>query len=96
MLTFKRPICFLWDKGNTDKNWLKHRVSNTEAEEVFFDSKHLIFKDKLYSDKENRYLILGRTKQKRALFAVFTLRKEQVRIISIRDLNKKEYKFLNQ
>ena len=27
---------FDWDKGNVDKNWLKHKVSPSECEQIFF------------------------------------------------------------
>ena len=30
---------FDWDEGNFDKNWIPHRVSNSECEEVFFNQK---------------------------------------------------------
>ena len=29
---------FNWDKGNIDKNWLKHKVSPSECEQIFFTS----------------------------------------------------------
>jgi len=28
---------FEWDEGNKDKNWIKHKVSNSECEEIFFN-----------------------------------------------------------
>ena len=96
MLIIKEPIKFLWDNGNKTKSWFKHKVSRIEAEEVFFDEKRLVAKDKLHSAKEERFILLGMTKKSRALFVVFTVRNEEVRIISARDLNKKEYKFLNK
>ena len=27
---------FEWDDGNSEKNWIRHRVSRGEAEQVFF------------------------------------------------------------
>jgi len=36
MILFKKPKEFIWDKGNKDKNWIKHKVTNEECEEVFF------------------------------------------------------------
>jgi len=93
MLILKSPVQFLWDKGNIDKNLIKHKVSNKECEEVFFDNKKKILKDKVHSGKEIRYLIIGITKRKRILFIVFTIRLKKIRIISARDLNKKEIKF---
>lgn len=93
MKRFSRLIEFEWDKRNNDKNWKKHKVSNQEAEEVFLDSNRFIFKDHLHSGKEERYRILGKTKEGRLLFIVFTKRVSKVRIISARDINKKEVLF---
>lgn len=81
---------FIWDDGNTDKNWLKHQVSNKETEEVFFDEKRKIFKDELHSEKEERFILLGETSSKRLLYTVFTKRNKKIRIISGRDMDKKE------
>ena len=90
MITIKKPLEFEWDKGNKDKNWLKHRVTNEECEEVFFDKNKKILKDVLHSDKEKRFIILGKTKKGRLLFVVFTIRNKKIRVISARDINKKE------
>jgi uncharacterized DUF497 family protein len=92
MVIIKKPIKFEWNKGNDKKNYLKHGVANSECEEVFFDNNKIILKDKLHSIDEDRYIIFGKTKQKRILFIVFTLRKEKIRVISARDINKKEIK----
>jgi len=81
---------FTWDKGNIDKNWLKHKVKNSECEEVFFDENKIILKDVFHSEKEGRFIILGKTKKNRLLFVVFTKRSNKIRIISARDVNKKE------
>ena len=86
----KEPKGFIWDKGNKDKNWLKHKVTNEECEEIFFDKNKKIFKDKLHSKREERFRIAGKTKKGRLLFVVFTIRRAKVRIISARDINKKE------
>lgn len=90
MITIKEPHKFEWDKGNKDKNWLKHKVKNEECEEIFFDKKKKILKDVLHSGKEKRFIILGKTKKERLLFVVFTIRNKKVRVISARDVNKKE------
>ncbi|PIR62282.1 MAG: hypothetical protein COU65_04240 [Candidatus Pacebacteria bacterium CG10_big_fil_rev_8_21_14_0_10_42_12] len=96
MISLKKPIEFEWDEGNLDKNLEKHKVSNLEAEEVFFDEKKRILKDILHSGIEERYLIIGKTKAGRALFIVFTQRVDKVRVISARDQNKKEYLLLGK
>jgi len=83
---------FIWDKGNTNKNWLKHKVKNSECEEIFFDEEKIILRDVLHSKKEKRFIILGKTRKNRLLFVVFTKRDNKIRIISARSINKKEKK----
>ncbi len=90
MKVFQEPLTFEWDRGNKDKNWISHRVTHEECEEIFYDPKKVVFKDALHSRHEERYLIIGKTKKGRLLFVVFTERKSRLRVISARDLNKKE------
>jgi len=92
MKILKKPLKFEWDKGNEGKNFLKHKVTGEECEEVFFDANKKILKDVLHSNNENRFIIIGQSKIKRLLFVAFTFRKNKIRIISARDLNKKERK----
>ncbi len=89
MKILSKVFAFEWDKGNIDKN-KKHKVGDKETEEVFFDDKRYIFKDRLHSGNEERFRIIGKTKKKRLLFVVFTKRDKMIRIISARDINKKE------
>jgi len=88
MLLIKKPYEFVWDKGNKDKNLQEHQISNTECEEVFFDSNKKLLRDKIHSKKEKRYVLLGKTKTKNLLFIVFTLRGKKIRIISARRISK--------
>lgn len=90
MNIFFEPLLFEWDRGNKGKNFLKHGVSNEECEEVFFDSKQRLVKDILHSGQETRYILLGQTERGRLLFIAFTIRIDKIRVISARDLNKKE------
>ena len=87
---------FVWDKGNKDKNWLKHQVSNKESEEAFFDEMRKIFQDKFHSEKEDRFILLGKTEKGRLLYTVFTKRNSKIRIISSRDMDKKERRFYEE
>lgn len=89
MKVVKEALEFEWDKGNKGKN-LKHNVEDKESEEVFQDEHRFIFKDKLHSEGEERFRIIGKTKEGRLLFVVFTMRSKKIRIISSRDINKKE------
>ena len=90
---FKESFEFEWDAGNVDKNWIKHRVSQEECEEAFFDPhKRLLGESVALEDGEKRYLQLGRTSKNRLLFIVFTMRRTKIRVISARDLNHREKK----
>lgn len=83
---------FDWDKGNIGKNEGKHKVLDREAEEAFFDKRKVLYKDRLHSGKEERFILIAKTKKGRLLFIVFAVRGKLVRIISARDINKKEVK----
>jgi hypothetical protein len=90
MIINKRIFEFEWDKGNLGKN-KKHKVEDKEAEEAYLDEGKVILKDKLHStDLEERFILLGKTKKNRLLYIIFTERNEKIRIISARDVNKKE------
>ena len=89
MKVYKELFEFEWDKGNIEKN-KKHKVEDKETEEVFLDERKKTFKDKLHSDGEERFRVVGKTKKGRLLFVAFTKRKNKIRIISARDINKKE------
>lgn len=81
---------FEWDKHNVDKNWKKHKVKFTECEEIFFDAKLKVMPDEGHSSDEERYLALGETKEKRPLFVAFTERLGKIRVISARNMSRKE------
>lgn len=81
---------FDWDEGNIDKNWIKHQVSNSECEELFFNLPLLLADDKRHSREEIRYYALGQTNINRWLFIAFTIRDNKIRVISARDMNLKE------
>jgi uncharacterized DUF497 family protein len=83
---------FEWDEGNKDKNWLKHKVSNSECEEIFFNQPLIVHFDKNHSTSETRFYALGHTDLTRKLFIVFTLRNRKIRVISARDMSRKERK----
>lgn len=81
---------FEWDEGNSEKNWEKHKVSKSECEQVFFNLPFVIADDTKHSNDEKRWFILGRTDADRLLFIVFTIRVKLIRVISARNMNKKE------
>jgi uncharacterized DUF497 family protein len=81
---------FDWDEGNLLKNWEKHRVSASECEQVFFNRPLVAGLDEKHSKTENRYHALGLTDIGRRLFVVFTIRHNKIRVISARDMNRRE------
>lgn len=87
---------FEWDTGNEIKNWLKHQVIQAECEEVFFNEPLIVSEDIKHSQKEIRYFALGRTNSDRELFLVFAVRKKLIRVISARDMSRKERKIYEQ
>lgn len=90
MQDFSQLTGFEWDDANRLKNWERHRVAWWECEEVFFHKPFYVVADTGHSQKEDRYFALGRTKAGRLLFLVFTFRESKVRVISARDMSKRE------
>ena len=87
---FSGPAGFEWDEHNSRKNWEKHKVETRECEEVFFNAPIVFKEDLKHSQQEQRYYCLGRTGSGRQLFVVFALRGILIRVISARDMNRKE------
>lgn len=91
MLDFAAIIGFDWDDGNTAKSVDKHAVDPAEAEQVFFLDP-LVTEDVKHSVEEPRFHALGETFAGRLLHITFTLRHQgtMIRVISARDMNRKE------
>ena len=83
---------FDWDAGNIEKNWGAHPVTPQESEQVFFNHPLVVAADVKHSRSEKRYLVLGQTDEDRPLFIAFTMRNRRIRVISARDMNRKERK----
>ena len=81
---------FLWDAGNSEKNWLAHEVTQAETEQVFFSRPILVMPDLRHSQAEARCYALGRTAVGRRLTVVFTIRASLVRPIMARDMSRRE------
>lgn len=81
-----------WDAGNTVK-CQKHGVSLDEIEQVFAGAPSYA-PDAAHSVAEQRFIAVGRNRQDRAIFVVFTLRDREgrmwVRPISARYMHAKE------
>jgi len=81
---------FDWDKANAEKIWARHQVSPGECEEAFFNEPFLVARDEKHTQREARYYALGQTEAGRKLFLVFTIRGQLVRVISARDMSRRE------
>ncbi|MBI4318855.1 MAG: BrnT family toxin [Chloroflexi bacterium] len=82
---------FQWDDGNLE-HITKHQVDAAECEQVFFNRPLVISEDEAHSQTEERFRAYGQTDAGRLLFMIFTVRNNQVRVISARDQSKKERK----
>ncbi len=94
---FEKITGFDWDDGNVAKNEV-HGVSYLECEEVFFGDPLYITPDESHSGAEQRFRVLGQTRNGRLLAVIITLRKQNtlIRVISARDMHRKERKLYEE
>jgi uncharacterized protein len=83
---------FEWDESNAAKIWQRHQVVPIECEEIFFNHPLVVGDDEKHSAAEARFYALGQTDAARFLFVVFTIRGRLIRMISARDMSRKERK----
>ena len=81
---------FDWDEWNAEKIWSKHQVSHTECEQVLFNQPLVVGEDAEHSQDERRYYVLGQTDKERGIFLVFAIREDLIRVITARDMSRKE------
>ena len=87
---------FEWDRGNSGKNLALHQVTDAEAEQVFFKRPVLVAPDAKHSQAEARLAVLGVSEAGRALALVVTVRNGLIRVISARDMSRKERKLYGE
>ena len=82
---------FDWDAGNRDK-CRKHGVALADIEELFYAP--LAIHPARTSAKEDRFIAIGTTRERRSILVVFTLRKRNgktlIRPISARYMHRRE------
>jgi uncharacterized DUF497 family protein len=83
-------IDFDWDYGKAKTNLRKHRVAFSEAATVFKDRWTITTYDPDHSNQEDRYLTIGTSEPGRLLMIAHTDRGDRTRIISARELTRKE------
>jgi uncharacterized protein len=96
MSVFDDELVFEWDDWNVQKNRIKHSVEPNETEEVFIDDNKVTFEDTRHSDKERRLILIGKTRKGRLLYVAFTIREGKIRVVSARDINRKEVKLYEE
>jgi hypothetical protein len=79
-----------WDEGTQEKSWIKHHVVTSECEETFFNLPLLLETDPSHSQAGSCYFVLGQANSGLYLIIAFTLRSENIHVISARDMSKKE------
>jgi len=80
---------FEWDEANIT-HIARHDVAPEEAEDVFFDINNVVDEDIEHSLTEKSILIIGKTSSGRVLYQIFTRRGNRIRVVSSRDINRKE------
>jgi uncharacterized DUF497 family protein len=93
---FEQFLGFQWDKGNINKNLIKHNVENWECEQIFFNKPLIVLDDPRHSESEKRWAAFGKTDTGRFLVIVFTRRDYLIRVISARDMNKNERRYYDE
>ena len=92
-MEFEEFTGFQWDKGNSNKTLIKHQVENWECEQVFFNDPLLVLDDPKHSLTEKRWAAFGRADAGRHLVVIFAKRGKLLRVISARDMNRREKRF---
>jgi uncharacterized DUF497 family protein len=89
-------IKFQWDGNKARINYEKHGITFQEAKTVFYDEFADQFFDQKNSEKEDRFLLLGRSIHSRLLMVCRCYREsdEVIRIISARKATKKRNQIL--
>ena len=97
MIDLSLIVGFDWNHDNARKNE-KHGVTQSEAEEVFFNPPLLLLEDTRHGGQESRFHALGKTHERRTLHIAFTLRQEGtlICVISARDMHRKERSIYEQ
>jgi len=83
---------FTWDDIKNRKNTIKHGVNFQEAASVFRDVDAVVLDDIEHSQDEDRFIIIGESKQERILMVCHCYRdNELIRIISARKAESEEH-----
>ena len=85
-------IRFEWDENKNTINKRKHKISFEEAQTGFYDAEALVIPDPEHSQDEERFIILGMSRQANLLVVCHCYRESEtvIRIISARKATRNE------
>jgi uncharacterized protein len=81
---------FQWDPDKAESNIWKHRISFEQAITVFADPQMLFTADPNHSNGEEREWAIGAIETGQIVVVVFTMRQDDIRIISARPATSQE------
>jgi uncharacterized DUF497 family protein len=81
---------FEWDPRKAAANLAKHGVTFEEAATVFGDPLGRFLADPRHSSKEERFVLLGSSREGQLLTVMFVDRSDTIRIISVRRATRRE------
>jgi len=93
MINLNDIVGFDWDDGNIGKNFKKHKITDREAEEAFNNNAFIVVTTSYLN--EERFQLFGETFH-RKISVKYTIRKNKIRIISAREMRKKERKYYEE
>lgn len=93
-LAYNKRVNFDWDESKNRSNFKKHEIWFEEALTLWCDSTAIEFFDPEHSEKEDRFIRVGRSDKNRFLLVIFCDRAEEsvIRIISARKATSQEVK----
>jgi uncharacterized protein len=81
---------FEWDNNKAESNAVKHGITFEEAITAFANPAFLFTEDSLHSWDEERQWAIRATENGLIVVIVFTMREQQIRVISARPAAKQE------
>lgn len=80
---------FQYDPAKARSNRRKHGISFADAEGVFYDDLAIHLED-AFAEDEDRWLAVGMGSTNQILVVVYTLRDNEIRLISVRRATRRE------
>lgn len=81
-------MAYQWDRGKAAANLRKHGINFADAVSVFSDDLAITISDERFD--EERFITIGVDAFGRVLVVVYTMRDEEIRLISARKANRRE------